>query len=639
MLNLAWLLFVLPALGAIINLLIGHRLNRMTIGAIAVGAVGISFLVAVGLFFNLMILPAEERVVTVHLWDFLTVGTFEVPAAMLIDPLSVTMTLIITGVGSLIHIYSVSYMEHEERFQRFFIYLNFFIFAMLMLVLSNNFVGMFVGWEGVGLASFLLIGFYFDREDETYGSYADCGKKAFLVNRVGDFGMMLAIMAIWSTVGSVTFLDVFHEFELLAENHGAITGMANLICLLLLLGAAGKSAQIPLYVWLPDAMAGPTPVSALIHAATMVTAGIYMIARTHTIWHLAESASMTAAWIGGLTALFAASIALVQVDLKKILAYSTISQLGFMMMAVGVGAYGAGIFHLTTHAFFKALLFLGAGSVMHALHGELDIRKMGGLREKMPTTALTFTIGAAALAGLPPLSGFFSKDAIKLGVIAENPALYVVALVAALFTAFYSFRAVFLTFFGKPRDQHLFDHAHESPPLMTWPLWILAGLAVLGGLLNLPGLLTMDYWLEPALGHHEPHSLTLELLTITLSILVAVFGSLMAYAWYYRGEAWPKRIASAFTWLTPVLEHKYYVDEFYRAVIVDPLVRLSEWFAETMDRGGIDALVNGVGRGTLSLGEQARRLQTGSIPVYALSILIGVVIVIAYFVFAAPVVP
>ena len=379
MIQFAWLLFVFPALGALINLFAGDRFDRPTIGAIAVAGVGGSFLVAVALLINLLLLPSHDRSITVELWDWITIGSFHAPAAMLIDPLSLNMTLIITGVGTLIHIYAIGYMEHDEYFQRFFVYLNFFIMSMLILVLSNNFVGMFVGWEGVGLASFLLIGFYFDKKDDTYGYYADCGKKAFLVNRVGDFGMILAIAAIWTASGSVTFGEVSEYF------HGHTEGLAvtaNLVCFLLLLGAAGKSAQIPLYIWLPDAMAGPTPVSALIHAATMVTAGIYMIARTNVIWHVAEYASGTAAWIGALTALFAASIALVQTDLKKILAYSTVSQLGFMMLGVGVGAYGAAIFHLTTHAFFKALLFLAAGSVMHGLHDVLDIPSHGWPTQK-----------------------------------------------------------------------------------------------------------------------------------------------------------------------------------------------------------------------------------------------------------------
>ncbi len=630
MLNLAWLLFALPAAGALINLLIGHRLSRQIIGAIASGAVILSFLVALGVWISLLALPSEERVVTVHLWDWITIGTFHANAALLIDPLSITMTLIITGVGSLIHLYSMSYMEHDERFQRFFIYLNFFIFAMLILVLSDNFVGMFVGWEGVGLASYLLIGFWFDQRDDSYGYYADAGKKAFLVNRIGDFGVILAIAALWSTLGTVTFLEVFEGAE-----HGLAVGTANIVCLLLLLGASGKSAQIPLYVWLPNAMAGPTPVSALIHAATMVTAGIYMIARTHTLWHIAEAAATTAAWIGALTALLAASIALVQVDLKKILAYSTISQLGYMMLGVGMGAYGASIFHLMTHAFFKALLFLAAGSVMHALHGELDIRKMGGLRDKLPTTFRTFAIGAAALAGVPLLSGFFSKDAILAATLAHNPILYIIGLFTALLTAFYSARAVFVPFFGKPRDKHVYDHAHESPPLMTIPLWILAGLAVVGGLLNLPYILTLEHWLEPALGHHEAPSLTIELMAFLFSTIIAVFGILLAYSLYVKPEAWAKRLVEPLKPLQPFAENKWYVDEFYMAVIINPIRVVAEWFAKTVDKLGIDGIVNGVGKGSLALGEQARYLQNGAVPTYALSIFIGVAVIVAYFVFGA----
>jgi NADH-quinone oxidoreductase subunit L len=629
MFDLAWLLFAFPAAGVLINLLVGHQLNRRLIGWIASGAVLASFLVAVALFFSLNALPAEERVVTTHLWNWITIGEFEVSSALLLDPLSITMSLVVTGVGFLIHLYATSYMEHDERFQRFFIYLNFFIFAMLILVLSDSFLGMFVGWEGVGLASFLLIGFWFDREDEMYGSYADAGKKAFLVNRVGDFGMIVAMIALWSGVGSLTFLEVFEGVE-----HGALaTGALNLICLMLLLGATGKSAQIPLYVWLPDAMAGPTPVSALIHAATMVTAGIYMIARTHLLWHEAIVAAEVAAWIGVLTALLAATIALVQTDLKKILAYSTISQLGYMMLGVGVGAYGAAVFHLVTHAFFKALLFLAAGSVMHALHDVLDIRRMGGLRHKMPATFRTFLIGAAALAGLPPLSGFFSKDAILAGALAHNPILYAIGLFVALLTAFYSGRMLFVAFFGEPRDRHLYDHAHESPSAMTTPLWILAALAVVAGVINLPVLLTFEHWLAPAIGEHVV-GLTIELIAITLSVIISIFGVLLAYGRYLAGERWATSLTAPFQVFASGAEHKWYVDEFYMATVVRPLRALSGWFASVVDRLGIDGLVNGVGRVSLSLGEQARQLQTGAVPTYALSILIGVVAVVVYFVFA-----
>ena len=631
MFELAWLLLAIPAAGALINLFVGRQLGTRNIGYLASGAVGATFLVAVWLFLGLLGLPAEERIVTVPLWQWLTIGDFHVNAALLIDPLSITMTLIVTGVGTLIHIYSISYMEHDERIQRFFFYLNFFIFAMLLLVLSDSFLGMFVGWEGVGLASYLLIGFWFDQRDDSYGWYADAGKKAFLVNRVGDFGMIIAMLAIWSTLGSLTFLEVFE-----GAHGGALSaGVANFICLMLLLAATGKSAQLPLYVWLPDAMAGPTPVSALIHAATMVTAGIYMIARTHELWHLAENASMIAAWIGALTAFFAATIALVQTDLKKILAYSTISQLGFMMLGVGVGAYGAAIFHLTTHAFFKALLFLAAGSVMHATHGELDIRKMGGLKDKMPTTYITFLIGASSLAGIFLLSGFFSKDAILLGALVKNPILYAIGLVTALLTAIYSFRSVFVPFFGTPRDKRLYNHAHESPSLMTIPLWILATLSVLAGALNLPLVLTEEIWLEPSIGQHLPPLLTLELLAITLSVIISFLGLAIAIALYLRNEGWPRRLQGMFKGLVPAIEHKWYVDGFYNAAIVQPIRLVADLFAEVIDSRVIDGIVNGVGSSSAALGEWTRKLQSGAIPNYALSILIGVVALVAYFVLNA----
>jgi NADH-quinone oxidoreductase subunit L len=360
-----------------------------------------------------------------------------------------------------------------------------------------------------------------------------------------------------------------------------------------------------------------------------------MIARTHVLWHVAEQAAMTAAWIGALTAFFAATIALVQVDLKKILAYSTISQLGYMMLGVGVGSYGAAIFHLTTHAFFKALLFLAAGSVMHALDGELDIRKMGGLRHKMPATFRTFLVGAAALAGIPPLAGFFSKDAILLGALATNPFLYAIGLVTALLTAFYSFRALFVPFYGEPRDQHLYDHAHESPPLITTPLWILAALSILGGLLNLPFVLTLEKWLEPALGAHEAPLLTLELLAITLSVIVAIFGAIMAWARYQTNEPWPRRLAGSVGGLEPAAQRRWYVDDFYWNYIVMPLRNLSTWFATVFDQRLIDGAVNWFATTSARLGERARRIQTGAIPAYALSILVGVVVLVAFFVLSA----
>jgi NADH-quinone oxidoreductase subunit L len=538
------------------------------------------------------------------------------------------MTLVVTGVGSLIHIYAIGYMHDDERFQRFFVYLNLFVFAMLLLVLSDNFLGMFVGWEGVGLASYLLIGFWFDRRDDLYGWYADAGKKAFLVNRIGDFGMLIAIFAIWTAVGSLNFLEVFEA----AEAGMIAAGVATLICLMLLLAASGKSAQIPLFVWLPDAMAGPTPVSALIHAATMVTAGIYMIARTHALWYLSPLASDVTAWIGVLTALLAGSIALVQTDLKKVLAYSTVSQLGYMILGVGVGAYAMAVFHLITHAFFKALLFLSAGSVQHAAH-ELDMRKLGGLREKMPHTYRVFLLGGLALAGFPLFSGFFSKDGILLFAFKHNPALYAVGIVAALFTAFYTFRAVFMTFHGKPRDAKIFSHVHESEGIMIVPLYILAFFAVTAGVLNLPKILTLEHWLEPSLGHPHEVSLVLELALMSVGALVALTGIYMAYARYVRHESWTERLAANFSAFQKPLDNKWYVDELYMAVIVNPLRALSEWFAHLVDKLAIDGIVNGVGSVLMWSGGRLRYLNNGLVPTYALSIFVGVAALVAYFVF------
>ena len=628
MLDFAWLIFVFPAAGALINLFFGARLNKSAIGWIASGAVIAAFAVAVGLLFGLLGLDHEHRAVTIHLWDWIDVGNFHAPAAMLVDSLSVTMALVVTGVGALIHIYATGYMHDEERFQRFFVYLNFFIFAMLILILSDNFLGMFVGWEGVGLASYLLIGFYFDKEDSTYGSYADAGKKAFIVNRIGDFGMMLAMMALWTSLGTLTFEGVF-------EHAGQLSaGVATAVCLLLLLAATGKSAQLPLFVWLPDAMAGPTPVSALIDAATMVTAGVYMIARTHVLFALAPGVMATTAWVGLLTALLGASIALVQTDLKKILAYSTISQLGYMILGVGVGAYAFAIFHLITHAFFKALLFLSAGNVMHGLHGELDIRKMGNLRAKLPTTYKLFAIGSLALAGFPLTSGFFSKDAILLTVFDSNLLLYALGLFTALLTAFYSFRAVFVTFWGKPRDKHVFDHAHESHGVMTSTLWVLAALALIGGLLNLPFVLTLEHWLEEAVGAATFHpSVGLEIGLLVVSALVSLAGIALAYGRYVQDAAWARRITAVFKPLESLAQHKWYIDELYMTAIVQPLRAGAAFLAGIIDQRAIDGSVNLLGTAHLAAGNLLRRVHNGLVPTYALSLFVGVVAVLLYFVF------
>ncbi|MFZ2487845.1 MAG: NADH-quinone oxidoreductase subunit L [Anaerolineae bacterium] len=648
MLNYAWLIFVPPLAALLINLFFGRRLGKPAAGYLGAAAVGLSFLVAVGLFLGLAQRPAEERFFELPLWSWINIGDFRPTIALLIDPLSSLMALVVTGVGFLIHVYAIGYMklddDHHEmdvrRYARFFIYVNFFIIAMLTLVLGNNLVMLYMGWEGVGLASFLLISFWFYKP-----SARDAGKKAFLVNRVGDFGMALAIMLIFRQLaqggeagraGTLAFTDLY---AVITGNPGVFLGAATIITLLLLLAATGKSAQIPLWVWLPDAMEGPTPVSALIHAATMVTAGVYMIVRMSPLFELASEAGPNVlhivAWIGALTALMGATIALTKTDLKRILAYSTVSQLGYMFLAVGVGGYVAGMFHLTTHAFFKACLFLGAGSVMHALHGELDINKMGGLKDKMPSTYRTFLVAAAALAGFPLLSGFFSKDAILVSAFEEHQyLLYAVGLLTALLTATYAFKMVFVVFQGKPRDHHLYEHAHEQPSLMTLPLWILAALALVGGVLNLPFIGTLQHWLEPiiALGpvaEAEQMDMTLEIVLMLVSALVALGGIYLAYQFYVRQAGLSDRIRERVAPLHALASNSYYFDAAYDGL------RRGFWAVADMltaaDRELLDGAVNGVARGVGWVGEQTRRLQTGLVGSYALTLFVGLVIVLGYF--------
>lgn len=619
MITYAWLLFLFPLLGAVINLVFGRRLGRNA-GWVATGAVTLAFGVAVALLLGLVGRPPEELHAEVTLWNWITLGSFQVEFAMLIDPLSITMALVVTGVSALIHLYSVSYMEHDERVVRYFVYLNFFVLMMLILVMANNFLMMYVGWEGVGLASYLLIGFWFAKP-----SAADAGKKAFLVNRIGDVGLALAIMLIWTTIGTLNFRAV-------SEQAIGLQAVATTVGLLLLLAATGKSAQLPLFVWLPDAMEGPTPVSALIHAATMVTAGVYMIARNSAIFALTPTAMAWVAWIGAATAFMAATIAVTQNDLKRILAYSTISQLGFMFMGVGVGAYAAAIFHLVAHAFFKALLFLGAGSVMHALHGELDVRKMGGLREKLPSTHWTYLIGAAALAGVPLTAGFFSKDLILFYDFQSNVWLYVVGVVTAAITAFYAFRSVFMTFWGQPRDRKLFDKAHESPRLITIPLWILAFLSLFGGLLNLPAIETLGHYLEEVFtgaAHAGEEALVLELALAAVAGTLSLIMIYVAYRVYVKQPQLATRTAERFPWLYNFLVNKWYIDDAYMRFIVNPLKQLAGAFAG-FDKKWIDGAVNGVADGLGWLGRQTRRLQNGLISTYALAVVIGVVAVVGY---------
>ena len=637
MLDYVWLIPLFPLIGVLINAILGRWLPRRLVATIATLAVGASFVMAALVFVQMLGLPVEteaggngrERIIPLFSW--IVAGSFEIQASILLDQLSILMTLVVTGVSTVIHIYSAGYMEGETYYNRYFTWLNLFVFMMLILVLGDSFLTMYVGWEGVGLCSYLLIGYWFERE-----SAANAGKKAFIVNRVGDFGFALGIMLIFATFGSLAFEDVFPAASAI------LPGTATAIALLLFLGATGKSAQIPLYVWLPDAMEGPTPVSALIHAATMVTAGVYMVARCHSIFEASGTALTWVAWIGVLTAFFAATMALVQKDLKRVLAYSTISQLGFMFLGVGVGSYAAGIFQLTTHAFFKALLFLCAGSVMHALAGQLDIFRMGGLRNKMPWTFGTFLVGVLALSGVPLFSGFFSKDEILHDAfVYGSPLLWAVGIATAGLTAFYSFRMLFVAFYGKPRmDKKTERQIHESPPVMLIPLVILAILAAIGGYIGLPEGLglpnAIDEFLHPVFADVQlvasEGGALLEWGLIGVSILMAAVGFFAAYWIYIRNWGLAARMTKSAQWLYDIVYNKYYVDEAYTEAIVKPLRMLGDMLDESVEQRGIDTAVNGLAQLTGLAGEGLRRLQSGLVRNYALAIMIGAVAVVAYFV-------
>jgi len=563
-------------------------------------------------------------------YTWIQVAPLNLDAAFRLDQLSSVLVLIITGVGFLIHVYSVGYMHDDEDEARYFAYLNLFTASMLILVLGDSLPVLFIGWEGVGLCSYLLIGFWYRDL-----ANADAGQKAFIANRVGDAAFLIGtFLLFWNLVDlgapSLRFTDINATAGAL---HHAAPGVVTAVCLLLLIGATGKSAQIPLYVWLPDAMAGPTPVSALIHAATMVTAGVYMMCRLSPLYVHSETAMAVVAGIGAATALFAATIAVVQRDLKKILAYSTVSQLGYMVLAVGVGAFSAAIFHLMTHAFFKALLFLGAGSVMHAMHGELDVYKMGGLRRHMPITAATFLVGGLAIAGVPIFAGFFSKDLILESAFAGGHyVVWLVGLCAAALTAFYVFRAYFLTFEGESRvEPEREAHLHESPPSMTGPLVVLAILSLVGGWVGLPhGVLwgnQLAHYLEPSLAaaHGADHHLSgIAVLMLTLLATAIALGSIaFAYHMYIRSYGSADRIQERFAGLYQLLWNKYWVDEIYEALILNPYMVLSGFFWRVVDARGVDGIANGLGSLTAAVGDQLRRLQTGNVQSYALVMLAG----------------
>jgi NADH-quinone oxidoreductase subunit L len=636
--TLLWLIPLLPLLGAVINGAFGKRLSRTVVGAIASGTVGLSFVISLGAGLQMLRMPEESLPIVQNYFTWIQSGSFQATCGFMLDHLSALMILIVTGVGFLIHIYSTGYMHDDPGFYRFFAYLNLFMFSMLTLVLANNYLLMFVGWEGVGLCSYLLIGFWFKKQ-----SAADAGKKAFIVNRVGDFGFLLAAMLIFWTFTSVDYGQVFTAAAAMPADQLGVIGTITAICLLMFVGATGKSAQIPLYVWLPDAMEGPTPVSALIHAATMVTAGVYMVARSAVLFDRAPGALLVVAVIGAATALVAASIALVQTDIKKVLAYSTVSQLGYMFLACGAGAYAAGVFHLMTHAFFKALLFLGAGSVIHGMGGIQDITKMGGLRKEMPWTHKTFLIGTLAIAGIPGFAGFFSKDLI-LSAVWHGPyygkILWTVGLVVAGMTSFYMFRLLILTFAGRPRyTHHDVHHVHESPPSMLVPLMLLAFFSLVAGYVGIPAAITGSH--EPiadflhtgfSAAEAEHGSVALEWVLMLASIAAALIGFALAYVFYVKRPELPARIASSASALYSILTNKYYVDEIYNAVLVAPIVVTARQFLwQIVDVGIIDGIVNGTGTTVRSLADGLRHMQTGYVRTYAAWILLGSVVIVAWF--------
>ncbi len=645
-----WIIPLLPLLGSAINGLLGGKWPNKIVNSVALGATGLSFafaLEAVREYF-----ASGQTFVHNHYFDWISAGKFTAGFDLQMDQLTVVMLLVVTGVGFLIHIYSTGYMAHESGYYRFFSYLNLFMFFMLILVLAANYVLLFVGWEGVGLCSYLLIGFYFLRK-----SASDAGKKAFIVNRIGDFGFMLGMFLLFRTFGTLDFKGVFDAASGPSWGHEAWGqfGTMTIACLLLFMGATGKSAQLPLYVWLPDAMEGPTPVSALIHAATMVTAGVYVVARSHVLFVHSETAMVVVAVVGCATAFFAATIGLVQTDIKKVLAYSTVSQLGYMFLACGVGAFSAGIFHLMTHAFFKALLFLAAGSVIHAMGGEQDMRKMGGLSTKIKYTYWTMLIATLAIAGIPPLAGFFSKDAILLSAfqIEGGHPLYAIGLLTALFTSFYMFRLIFLTFFGKPRYDEHHVHVHESPWSMLGPLVVLAVLSIIGGWLAAPELWGgTDYFasfLAPVFGSpqgaeavNEAAAHQLEIILVIVAVASALLGLAVAFWLYIRQPGKPEQLAKSMKPVYNTLLNKYYVDELYAAVIIKPLMWISTnvlW--KGIDVAGIDGTVNGIATGATSIGDTVRHTQSGNTRSYAVWVVIGALLVIAVIFFwpsAAPVV-
>jgi NADH-quinone oxidoreductase subunit L len=631
-----WIVPLLPLLGAAANGIFGGRWSKGAVTGVALSSTTIAFLAALELVREFLALPADQIPWTKSYFTWISAGGFQADFALQVDQLTVIMLLVVTGVGWLIHIYSTGYMHDDPGYRRFFSYLNLFMFFMLVLVLAANYLLMFVGWEGVGLCSYLLVGFFYLKQSAT-----NAGNKAFWVNRVGDFGFILGLLLILRTFGTLDFATVLPRAAAMPVEPVGQAGVLTVIALLMFVGAAGKSAQLPLYVWLPDAMEGPTPVSALIHAATMVTAGVYMVVRSHAIFLNAPTAMEVVGIVGCATALFAATIGLVQTDIKKVLAYSTVSQLGYMFLACGVGAFSAGVFHLMTHAFFKGLLFLAAGSVIHAVGGEQDMRKMGGLRKKIPVTFWTMFMATLAIAGAPGFSGFFSKDEILLAAQRSSTPLWALGVLTAGLTSFYMFRLLFLTFFGAPRFDEHHVHVHESPRSMLVPLVVLAILAVGGGWMAAPqlwgGVNHFERFLAPVLATaSEPAAAATESASGAGEILQALFGApviagllgfLLAWWLYIRSPETPRKIAASLSGPYKLLMGKYFVDELYAAVIVRPLVWISDkvlW--HVVDEGVIDGTVNGVAKVSRESGDRLRYAESGNSRSYASWIVVGVVV-------------
>jgi NADH-quinone oxidoreductase subunit L len=616
--SLALVLVLTPFAGFLLNVFFGKQLGKTVSGVLGTLAVVVSFVATLLVFFNLQ---ATGKAVSIPLFDWIQLETITIKFGFLFDQLSVLWLLFVTGIGSLIHLYSISYMHDDENMHKFFAYLNLFVFFMITLVVGSNLVVMFIGWEGVGLCSYLLIGFWHSNQE-----YNDAAKKAFIMNRIGDLGLLIGIFILGAMFSTLDFAGLQTA---LAE--GSSSTLLSIAALALFIGACGKSAQVPLYTWLPDAMAGPTPVSALIHAATMVTAGIFMVTRMHFLFDLTPEVQTVIAIVGAATALLAATIGLFQNDIKKVLAYSTVSQLGLMFLALGLGAYQVAVFHVITHAFFKACLFLGSGSVIHALHGEQDMRNMGGLKKAMPITFMTMLISSLAIAGIFPLSGFWSKDEILLTAFHHNIALWVVGSVASIMTAFYMFRLMYLTFFTTFRGTAEQEkHLHESPALITFPLIVLAILAAIGGAINLPGSTWLNHYLAPLFhAEHAEHALgTLEYSLMGVALAGGIVGILWARRQFITQKSLPKA-DEQMEGFAKVVYHKYYVDEAYMRLIVNPINSASRFFRDTVETS-LSAVVFGFAKVTIALGAQGRKVHNGNTGLYLFAFVLGVIALVTY---------